>query len=69
MLKKVVGIVVGLIGFFGYIGGFVFVNVIMGFVVDWFDWNGGFIMLIFFCILVIVFLVLMWNIGKWVEYV
>lgn len=67
--KKAAGTAAGLTGFFGYIGGSAFANAIMGFVVDWFDWNGGFIMLITSCILAIVFLALTWNTGKRAEHV
>ncbi|MCY9376892.1 glycerol-3-phosphate transporter [Bacillus sp. T17B1] len=67
--KKAAGTAAGLTGFFGYIGGSAFANAIMGFVVDRFDWNGGFIMLITSCILAIVFLALTWNTGKRAEHV
>lgn len=67
--KKAAGTAAGLTGFFGYIGGSAFANAIMGFVVDRFDWNGGFIMLISSCILAIVFLALTWNTGKRAEHV
>lgn len=67
--KKAAGTPTGLTGFFGYIGGSAFANAIMGFVVDRFNWNGGFIMLISSCILAIVFLALTWNTGKRAEHV
>lgn len=67
--KKATGTAAGLTGFFGYIGGSAFANAIMGFVVDRFNWNGGFIMLISSCILAIVFLALTWNTGKRAEHV
>lgn len=63
VLKKVVGIVVGLIGFFGYLGGVVFVSVVMGFIVDVFGWDGGFILLFVFCVFVMFFFVFILNIG------
>lgn len=55
MLKKVVGIVVGFIGLFGYFGGLVVVNVLVGYMVDYFGWDGGFKLLIGVCLLVILF--------------
>lgn len=67
--KKAAGTAAGLTGFFGYIGGSAFANAVMGFVVDQYDWTGGFIMLISSCVLAIVFLSLTWNTGKRAEHV
>jgi OPA family glycerol-3-phosphate transporter-like MFS transporter len=59
--KKAAGTAAGLTGFFGYLGGAVFANAAMGFVVDKWGWDGGFIVLIAACILAIGFTALTWK--------
>ncbi|CAM3554448.1 glycerol-3-phosphate transporter [Parendozoicomonas haliclonae] len=49
--KKAAGTATGLTGLFGYLGGAMFANIAMGFIVDSFDWSGGFIVLIASCIM------------------
>jgi OPA family glycerol-3-phosphate transporter-like MFS transporter len=61
--KKAAGTAAGLTGLFGYIGGAVTANALMGVVVDKTGWNGGFIMLTASCLLAIFFLSLTWNAG------
>jgi len=61
--KKAVGTATGLTGFFGYMGGTVGANALMGYVVDYFGWDVGFGMLVAACILSVVFLIPIWNIG------
>ncbi|MCG4734666.1 glycerol-3-phosphate transporter, partial [Casaltella massiliensis] len=51
----------GFTGLFGYMGGQVLAELAMGMVVDKFNWDGGFIMLIASAILSIVFLSFSWN--------
>ncbi|NDK56996.1 glycerol-3-phosphate transporter [Pontibacter fetidus] len=62
--KKAAGTAAGLTGLFGYMGGALFANIAMGFVVDAWGWDGGFIVLIIACILSIFFTALTWNKEK-----
>ncbi|ARS35982.1 glycerol-3-phosphate transporter [Pontibacter actiniarum] len=59
--KKAAGTAAGLTGLFGYMGGALFANIAMGFVVDAWGWDGGFIVLVAACILAIFFTALTWN--------
>ncbi|HBY55185.1 MAG TPA: glycerol-3-phosphate transporter [Coxiellaceae bacterium] len=56
--KKAVGAAFGFVGLCGYIGGAMMANVGIGFVVDYFGWNGGFIMLLSSSVLAVLFLIL-----------
>ncbi|MFV0448967.1 MAG: glycerol-3-phosphate transporter [Vibrio sp.] len=49
--KKAAGTAAGLTGLFGYLGGAVAANAILGYTVDHFGWDGGFIVLTASCIL------------------
>jgi OPA family glycerol-3-phosphate transporter-like MFS transporter len=62
--KKAAGTAAGLTGLFGYLGGALFANIAMGYVVDAWGWNGGFVVLIAACILSIFFVALTWNKEK-----
>jgi OPA family glycerol-3-phosphate transporter-like MFS transporter len=62
--KKAAGTAAGLTGLFGYLGGALFANIAMGYVVDAWGWNGGFIVLVAACILSIFFVALTWNKEK-----
>jgi OPA family glycerol-3-phosphate transporter-like MFS transporter len=62
--KKAAGTAAGLTGLFGYAGGALFANIAMGFIVDAFGWDGGFIILVAACILTIFFTALTWNHEK-----
>lgn len=62
--KKAAGTAAGLTGFFGYLGGASFASAAMGFIVDAFGWNGGFILLLTSCLLAIIFLALTLNTGS-----
>lgn len=53
--KKAAGTAAGLTGLFGYLGGALFANIAMGYVVDAWGWDGGFYVLIASCILAIFF--------------
>lgn len=53
--KKAAGTAAGLTGLFGYLGGALFANAAMGYVVDAWGWDGGFIVLIAACVLAILF--------------
>ncbi len=59
--KKAAGTAAGLTGFFGYLGGALFANAAMGFVVEAYGWDGGFIVLIASCFLAILFTSLTWK--------
>lgn len=62
--KKAAGTAAGLTGLFGYLGGALFANIAMGFVVDAFGWDGGFMVLIAACLLAIVFTAMTWQKEK-----
>jgi OPA family glycerol-3-phosphate transporter-like MFS transporter len=62
--KKAAGTAAGLTGLFGYLGGALFANIAMGFVVDAWGWDGGFIVLVGACVLAIVFTALTWQKEK-----
>ncbi|MBC5775544.1 glycerol-3-phosphate transporter [Pontibacter sp. KCTC 32443] len=62
--KKAAGTAAGLTGLFGYMGGALFANIAMGFVVDAWGWDGGFIVLVIACVLSIFFTALTWNKEK-----
>jgi OPA family glycerol-3-phosphate transporter-like MFS transporter len=59
--KKAAGTAAGLTGLFGYLGGAVFANAAMGYVVDHWGWNGGFAVLIASCGFAIFFTMLTWR--------
>jgi OPA family glycerol-3-phosphate transporter-like MFS transporter len=62
--KKAAGTAAGLTGLFGYLGGALFANIAMGFVVDHWSWDGGFIILVAACVLSIFFTALTWKREK-----
>ena len=64
--KKAAGTAAGLTGLFGYLGGALFANIAMGFVVDHFGWDGGFMVLLAACISAIAILMLAWmeEVGR-----
>lgn len=59
--KKAAGTAAGLTGLFGYLGGALFANVAMGFVVDAYGWDGGFMVLTASCFLAILFTAMTWK--------
>ncbi len=59
--KKAAGTAAGLTGLFGYLGGAVFANAAMGFIVDAYGWDGGFMVLFAACLLSIFFVSLTWK--------
>lgn len=59
--KKAAGTAAGLTGLFGYLGGALFANAAMGYVVDHWGWDGGFIVLLAACVLAIVFTTMTWK--------
>ena len=63
--KKAAGTAAGFTGLFGYLGGSVAASAIVGYTVDFFGWNGGFMVMIGGGILaVILLLVVMINEHK-----
>jgi len=48
--KKAAGTAAGLTGLFGYLGGAVAANAVLGYTVDHFGWDGGFIVLVASCL-------------------
>jgi OPA family glycerol-3-phosphate transporter-like MFS transporter len=56
--KKAAGTAAGFTGLFGYLGGSVAANALVGYTVDHFGWDGGFMLLIGSCVLAILFLAL-----------
>lgn len=59
--KKAAGTAAGLTGLFGYLGGAVFANAAMGYVVDSYGWDGGFMVLMASCFLAVIFTGLTWK--------
>jgi len=59
--KKAAGTAAGLTGLFGYLGGAVFANAAMGYVVDHWGWDGGFKILLASCGLAILFTAMTWR--------
>jgi MFS transporter, OPA family, glycerol-3-phosphate transporter len=47
--KKAAGTAAGFTGMFGYLGGSLAANALVGYTVDWFGWNGGFSLLLVGC--------------------
>ncbi len=62
--KKAAGTAAGLTGLFGYMGGSVFANIALGFIVDKYSWDAGFEVLLLGSVLAIVFIALAWRKEK-----
>lgn len=56
--KKAAGTAAGFTGLFGYLGGSVAANAVVGYTVDHFGWDGGFMLMVGSCIVAIVLLAL-----------
>ncbi|MGF1727608.1 glycerol-3-phosphate transporter [Photobacterium nomapromontoriensis] len=52
--KKAAGTAAGLTGLFGYLGGAVVANIVLGYTVDHFGWDGGFMILVGSCVVSII---------------
>ena len=59
--KAAAGTAAGLTGLFGYLGGAVFANIAMGYVLDRWQWDGGFIVLVAACVLSIAIALPTWR--------
>jgi OPA family glycerol-3-phosphate transporter-like MFS transporter len=62
--KKAAGTAAGLTGLFGYLFGTMSANIVIGWVVDRFGWNGSFVLLIASCFLAMFFVALTWKPKK-----
>lgn len=56
--KKAAGTAAGFTGLFGYLGGSVAASAIVGYTVDYFGWDGGFMVMIAGCVLAVILLLL-----------
>jgi len=56
--KKAAGTAAGFTGLFGYLGGSVAASAIVGYTVDYFGWDGGFIVMIGGGVLAVILLVI-----------
>ncbi len=62
--KKAAGTAAGLTGLFGYLGGALFANIGVGFLVDKWGWDAAFILFLAACVLAIIFTGFTWNKEK-----
>jgi len=62
--KKAAGTAAGLTGLFGYLGGALFANIAVGFLVDKWGWDAAFIMFVSASALAILFTAFTWNKEK-----
>lgn len=59
--SQAAGTAAGLTGLFGYLGGALFANIAMGYIVDTWGWDGGFLVILTSCLLAIFFTAFTWN--------
>ena len=59
--KKAAGTAAGLTGLFGYLGGAVCANAALGYTVDAYGWDGGFMLLVASCVASIILLIMSMN--------
>ena len=62
--KKAAGTAAGFTGLFGYLGGALFANAAMGFIVDKFGWDGGFMTLVLACVFAIILIGFVWKLER-----
>lgn len=62
--KKAAGTAAGLTGLFGYVGGNMTANIAVGMIVDRYDWNTCFLLLIVSCFFAMGFVALTWKTGN-----
>ncbi len=62
--KNAAGTAAGFTGLFGYLGGALTANILIGYLVDNFGWNSSFILLVLACILAIIFIGYTWIIEN-----
>jgi OPA family glycerol-3-phosphate transporter-like MFS transporter len=59
--KKAAGTAAGFTGLFGYVGGAMTANIVIGFVVDKWGWDAGFEVIVAACVLSILLLAMTWK--------
>lgn len=59
--KKAAGTAAGFTGLFGYVGGAVSANIVIGYVVDTAGWDAGFALLIGACLAAVILIAFTWN--------
>ena len=59
--KHVAGTAAGFTGLFGYVGGATCANAAFGYIVHYYGWDGGFILLLASCLTAVLFLSITWN--------
>jgi len=62
--KKAAGTAAGFTGLFGYVGGAVSANVLIGTLVDNAGWDAGFALIAVACIMSILLIAMTWNAEK-----
>ncbi len=62
--KKAAGTAAGLTGLFGYLGGALFANIAIGFLVDIWGWDAAFILMLSACVISIVVTLFTWKKEK-----
>ena len=67
MPKQAAGTAAGLTGLFGYLLGTVAANAVVGYIVDAFGWDGGFMFMIASCIISIILFVLTMRHGHKID--
>lgn len=60
--KKAAGTAAGLTGLFGYLGGAVAANIVLGYVVQFSGWNAGFMLITASCVLATIVFAITWNV-------
>jgi MFS transporter, OPA family, glycerol-3-phosphate transporter len=60
--KKAAGTAAGLTGLFGYLGGAVMANALLGLIVERVSWDAGFILLTISCVLATILFAVTWNV-------
>ena len=60
--KKAAGTAAGLTGLFGYLGGAVMANALMGYVVQLSGWDAGFMLLTGSCVIATILFAVTWNV-------
>ena len=59
--KHVAGTAAGFTGLFGYVGGATCANAAFGYIVHYYGWDGGFVLLLASCLTAVLFLSITWN--------
>jgi OPA family glycerol-3-phosphate transporter-like MFS transporter len=62
--KKAAGTAAGFTGLFGYVGGAVSANIVIGALVDYAGWDAGFALIAGACVMAIVLIAMTWNSEK-----